>query len=150
MASNDWADPWTCGACTYQHVEPAEARLASCSICGTRRAVVVGPSAFLGCTSLSEIALPPNLTEIGAAAFRKCTSLSEIALPPNLIEIGQYAFSDCTSLTEVTLPVGPVYFGHAAFEGCPGVLELPPNEDHFSMQYAVRSTKRFLPKMGWI
>ena len=39
MASAEWVDPWPCGACTYQHVEPAEARLDSCSISGTRRPV---------------------------------------------------------------------------------------------------------------
>ena len=39
MASTEWADPWACGTCTYQHVEPAEARLAACSICGARRPV---------------------------------------------------------------------------------------------------------------
>ena len=39
MALTDWTDPWACGACTYQHIEPAAARLAACSICGTRRPV---------------------------------------------------------------------------------------------------------------
>ena len=35
---------------------------------------------------------PPNLTAIGHAAFSKCTSLSKIALPPNLAEIGEAVF----------------------------------------------------------
>ena len=36
--------------------------------------------------------LPPNLTEIGRSAFYGCTSLSEITLPHNLTEIEMCAF----------------------------------------------------------
>ena len=76
--------------------------------------------------SLSEITLPPNLTEIGECAFYGCMSLSEITLPPNLTEIGQFAFSlerdqsaaqPCTSLTEITLPAGPVNIRNRALWG---------------------------------
>ena len=77
-------------------------------------------SLLQGCTSLREITLPPNLTEIGRFAFSSCTSLSEIALPPNLTDIGGCAFSECTSLSEITLPPQHVTIGHSAFAGCPG------------------------------
>ena len=53
-------------------------------------------------------------------AFSSCTSLSEITLPPNLTEIGKYVFYQCTSLSEITLPAGPVNIGRHAFAGCPG------------------------------
>ena len=33
-----------------------------------------------------------NLTNIGAWSFSECTSLSEITLPPNLTEIGGCTF----------------------------------------------------------
>ena len=39
MASAEWAGPWACRACTFQHIEPPEVHLASCSICGARRPV---------------------------------------------------------------------------------------------------------------
>ena len=64
-----------------------------------RRMSTASGGAFPGCSSLSEIALPPNLTEIGAHAFRKCTSLSKITLPPNLTEIVTKTFCWCTSLS---------------------------------------------------
>ena len=40
-------------------------------------------SVFRECSSLSEITLPPNLTEIGKLTLGRCTSLREITLPPN-------------------------------------------------------------------
>ena len=41
---------------------------------------------------MSEIALPPALTEIEQHTFAGCTSLSEIRLPPTLADIGGCAF----------------------------------------------------------
>ena len=86
----------------------------------------IGRGAFCKCTSLSEITLPPNLTEIGRCAFYKCTSLSEITLPPNLAEIAAGVFCGCTSLSEITLPAGPVHIGPNAFQDCPGTPRPPP------------------------
>ena len=79
----------------------------------------IGENAFFECTSLADVTLPPNLTKIEDRAFFQCTSLTKIALPPNLTEIGQSAFFGCTSLS-ITLPAGPVDIGDAAFDGCPG------------------------------
>ena len=58
--------------------------------------------AFSGCSSLTEINLPANLTSIGESAFYDCSSLTEIHLPASLTWIGGYAFDQCTSLTKVT------------------------------------------------
>ena len=80
----------------------------------------IGGCAFHECRSLSEITLPPNLTKVGVSAFSGCRSSSEIALPPKLIEIGDSAFGGCTPLTEITLPAGPVDVGDDAFRECPG------------------------------
>ena len=82
--------------------------------------------------SLSEIMLPPNLTEIERSAFNQCTSLSEIALPPNLTEIGDFAFRFCTSLSEITLPPNLAEIGVGTFSRCTSLknITLPPNYFH--------------------
>ena len=46
--------------------------------------------------------------------------MSEITLPPNLTEIGERAFYGCTPLSEIVLPVGPGDVGKSASRGCPG------------------------------
>ena len=58
-------------------------------------------------------------------AFSGCSSLSEIALPPNLTKIGGHAFQECTSLGDITLPAGPVDIGQNAFRDCPGTPRRP-------------------------
>ena len=59
----------------------------------------IGNYAFLGCSSLSSIALPQNLTTIGYEAFTGCTSLKEVTIPSTVTSIGGLAFSNCSSLT---------------------------------------------------
>ena len=80
------------------------------------------------CAFLSEMTLPPNLTEIGHSALSGCTSLSEITLSPNLTEIGQHAFSECMSLSAITLPPNLTGTGESALSGCTFLSEmtLPP------------------------
>ena len=55
-------------------------------------------SAFDSCSSLSEITLPPNLTEIETCTLYSCTSLTDITLPPNRTAIEWYAFWGCTDV----------------------------------------------------
>ena len=50
---------------------------------------------------VSDITLPPSLTEIGIEAFHNCSSLTEIALLPNLKKIGDSAFDGCSSLNKI-------------------------------------------------
>ncbi len=57
--------------------------------------------------SLETVVFPDTVTYIGQSAFRGCTSLSEITLPPALEQMGGYAFSG-TSLKELTLPASLV------------------------------------------
>ena len=85
--------------------------------------------AFNGCSSLTEIHLPDNLTSIGEGAFRGCSSLTGIHLPDNLTSIGRAAFSVCSSLTEIHLPDNLTSIGRAAFSGCSSLTEinLPAN-----------------------
>ena len=54
-------------------------------------------SLFSGCSSLKNVQLHPNITEIGSSAFY-CTGLTTFALPENCRFIGTHAFYGCSSL----------------------------------------------------
>ena len=70
----------------------------------------IGARAFLGCSSLTSIAIPDGVTSIGESAFLGCSSLTSIAIPDGITSIGESAFSGCSSLTSITVNEGnPVY-----------------------------------------
>ena len=73
---------------------------------------------FNGCTSLTSIILPKNVTEIAKDAFRGCKSLESVTMPDGVTEIGESAFVDCKSLKSVTIPVGVTKIGMHPFSGC--------------------------------
>lgn len=69
----------------------------------TTSIVKLGDGAFEGCTSLTEVSLPPSMQEIGENAFKGCTGLTKAVFGSWLDTVGEYAFSDCFNLTEVTV-----------------------------------------------
>ena len=83
-------------------------------------------SAFYGCSSLAEIALPAGLTTIGDSAFRGCSSLTEITLPASLTSIGQTAFAGCSLLARaLNLENTKVKtIGNGAFKDCSAIAEI--------------------------
>ena len=73
--------------------------------------------AFENCTELRSVQFPESLTRIGESAFEK-TGLTELVIPPNVTEIGLGAFMFCENLTSITLPVDLRRIGTEAFYGC--------------------------------
>lgn len=88
----------------------------------------VGKQAFIRCTSLKSIVLPPlmgwylddytfyacssledveipstNVLYINTGAFRLCSSLKSITIPSCVTSIASTAFTDCSSLTSITV-----------------------------------------------
>ena len=80
--------------------------------------------AFLRCTSLEQINLPPLMTEIPRSLFFGCSALKEIELPQGITEIGENAFRGCSSLTALELPGRLKTVGKDAFSECTGLAEL--------------------------
>ena len=61
-------------------------------------------SAFWGCETLVDVALPQTLRTIGKGAFGQCVNLTRINIPEGVTSIGDSAFLTCGSLTRLTIP----------------------------------------------
>ncbi|MBR3656068.1 MAG: leucine-rich repeat domain-containing protein [Prevotella sp.] len=71
---------------------------------GYRGLAIAYDGAFAGCTGLTSVELPENLTIIGCYTFSNCTGLSALSIPKSVTSIGYLAFGDCSSLTSVSFP----------------------------------------------
>ncbi|MBO5021964.1 MAG: leucine-rich repeat domain-containing protein, partial [Clostridia bacterium] len=86
---------------------------------------------FQGCSSLKEVVLPNNLSQIGINAFYGCTSLTSITIPDSVTSIGDSAFYGCTNLIEVNVKATSVPIGSGdisgygnMFDGCSSSLKI--------------------------
>ena len=66
--------------------------------------VTIKPSAFLGCSNLTDIIIPKNVTVIGTWAFADCSSLNSIIVLPNMPpSLGKEVF-DATNNCPIYVP----------------------------------------------
>ncbi len=65
-------------------------------------------SAFAGCVSLADVAIPAGVTSIGAKAFSGCTALSHVVIPASATSFGSNVFLSC-SLLKTAGPTGGGY-----------------------------------------
>ena len=78
----------------------------------------IGGYTFEGCESLTSITIPDSITSIGEAAFVACFSLTSIRIPDSVTSIGEAAFGVCSGLTNVTIGSGVTSIGDDAFTQC--------------------------------
>lgn len=52
-------------------------------------------------TAITNITIPPNVSEIMQSAFPYCASLKEVSIPVSVTKIDYGAFDDCTTLTDI-------------------------------------------------
>lgn len=81
----------------------------------------IGPYAFCGCTSLTEIVLPSGITELPDGVFSCCTSLQTISSRTSagkITKVGNEAFLNCKSLEEFPWLEDCRFIGSRAFSGC--------------------------------
>lgn len=76
-----------------------------------------GAYLFCGCTKLTEVTLPSNMTQLPMCAFTGCTSLESITLPDSIWAFGVACFGDCTNLKEINLPANLQHVPSCAFGG---------------------------------
>ncbi len=80
-------------------------------------AVTLGNRAFSGCKVLRTVILSPSLTLIPESAFIECTSLTELPLWEGIVSIGKTAFWG-TGAVEVIFPSTLTEVGESAFAEC--------------------------------
>lgn len=88
------------------------------------RLTEIPSQAFMGCSNLTSVVIPDNITSIGYSAFDDCYALASINLPSTITFIDGAAFSDCHSLTSITLPEGIPSIGEWCFDNCTGLTEI--------------------------
>ncbi len=92
----------------------------------------IGDYAFLGCSRLTSVTIGNGLTSIGEFAFNNCSSLTMFDIPDSVTSIGNGAFSGCSSLTSVTIPNSVTSIGNSAFSGCSSLTNISVNENNQS------------------
>ena len=80
--------------------------------------IVLTKYAFYGCTALTSVKLPADLTEIPEGLFAGCTALSSVKIPDTVQKIGGSAFYDCGSLVRIDIPASVTEIGISAFSNC--------------------------------
>ena len=65
--------------------------------------VSIDQGAFDGCSRLTFITIPSNVTSIGNSAFFGCSGLTSITIPSNVTSIGSIAFGFCSKLASITV-----------------------------------------------
>lgn len=78
----------------------------------------IGDSAFIGCSSLTNITIPNSITSINIDAFARCSSLTNINIPNSVTSIRKRAFARCWSLANITIPNSVTVIANDAFYEC--------------------------------
>ncbi|MDE6029899.1 MAG: leucine-rich repeat domain-containing protein [Clostridiales bacterium] len=85
---------------------------------------VISHGAFMNCSFLTDVTLPPSITAIGDKAFYECSGISSIDFPSNVQTLGSYAFYGCTSLETVNVNDSLKKIGDSAFYECELLTEI--------------------------
>ena len=85
-------------------------------------ATKISSYAFIGCDSLTSIALGNNVTTIGNYAFSGCDNLTSVTFGNSVTSIGSRAFQNCTSLTSIVIPDSVTSIGDEAFRYCDNLV----------------------------
>ena len=103
----------------------------------------IGNLAFKGCSGLTSVTIPGNVTSIGSSAFSSCTSLTTVNIPKSVTSIGSSAFYDCSGLTSVTIPNSVTSVGNSTFSWCTGLTSVTiPNSVTSIGDYAFSGCRR--------
>jgi len=85
---------------------------------------VLGSWFFNGCSKLTSVTLPNNITAIDTRAFNNCSSLPSIIIPIGVVSIGDFAFASCSKLNSITLPRSVLTVDPTAFIMSNGITQI--------------------------
>lgn len=94
----------------------------------TENAIALGAYCFNGCTALTEIRIPGNVT-LDDSNFANCSSLANVILEEGITTITARVFDNCTSLTSIVIPstVGRISWNgssDSAFKRCSNLTKI--------------------------
>lgn len=81
------------------------------------------PATFKGCTAISHISFPSNVTTAAESAFENCTNLTSVDLDGFTGLTGQYTFCN-TGLTSLTIPASISSAIARSFQNCYSLSEI--------------------------
>lgn len=84
----------------------------------------IGPYAFGGCNSLSDVTIPGSVENIEWCAFFECRGMETLVLQAGVKRIGNNAFYGCGSLETVVVPGSVERIGDGAFVSCGSLQNL--------------------------
>ena len=76
------------------------------------------PALFKGCTNLTSVKIPDNITHLSNYAFADCSSLDGVVLPSGLTHIFSNCFNGCSSLSSIEVPATLTSISSYAFKNC--------------------------------
>lgn len=92
----------------------------------------LGKNAFYGCTSLTSVELPENITSIPDGAFRECTSLTALEIPETVTEIGRSAFEG-SAIQSAEIPASVYSIGSRAYKNCTSLTSVSMPENFYQI-----------------
>ncbi len=75
----------------------------------------IGPYAFWGCKTVSNVTFLENVTDIGNYSFSYCSSLQSVNIGRNVKTIGHDAFYACSALESIVIPDSVTNLGGCVF-----------------------------------
>ena len=84
----------------------------------TENVTNISDGLFKDCDNLQSVTIPNSVTTIGNYAFSGCSNLASVTIPNSVTTIGKYAFPYCYGLTNITIPNSVKTIGEQAFAFC--------------------------------
>ena len=79
---------------------------------------------FFGCSALTSITIPNNVTSIGRWVFQDCSALASVTIPNSVASIGNEAFYGCSSIKNINIPNSVTTINERTFSGCSGLTSI--------------------------
>ena len=76
-----------------------------------------------GCTNLSDITLPEQITTFSGSVFWGCEKLNKIDIPNSVTWIGPYSFYGCIGINKLTIKSKCAILKHS-FDNCKNLQEI--------------------------
>lgn len=106
----------------------------------------IGRTSFYDRTSLTDVTIPNNVTNIEAYAFGYCYKLTSATIGKSVANIGDFAFSDCWSLTNVCFQGNAPKCGVDVFFNDSATVYYLPGTTGWSATFAGRPALLWNPK----